>query len=70
MLSNTQPELERKKKPKKTLLMKKHVLNNMSIVIICFPICDVVNFEINLSFLIKPFSYMTKTFFSSFLKVF
>ena len=32
----------------------------MHIVIICYPVCDVMNFEINLSFLIKPFSYMTK----------
>ena len=30
------------------------------IVIICYPVCDVINFEIYLSFLIKPFSYMTK----------
>ena len=28
--------------------------------LIFFPGCDVINFEINLSFLIKPFSYITK----------
>ena len=33
----------------------------MFIVVTCFPVCDVVNFETTLSFLIKPFSYMTKT---------
>ena len=27
---------------------------------ICCPACDVINFEIDLSFLIKPFSYVTK----------
>ena len=32
----------------------------MFIVIISFPDCDIINFEINLIFLIKPFSYMTK----------
>ena len=26
----------------------------MCIVIICFPVCDIIIFEINLSFLIKP----------------
>ena len=26
----------------------------------CFPVCNVTNFEINLSFLMKPFSCMTK----------
>ena len=36
------------------------LLNNICIVIICFPVCDVINFEINFGFLIKPFSYMTK----------
>ena len=30
------------------------------IVIICFPVYDAIDFEINLSFLIKPFSYFTK----------
>ena len=28
--------------------------------LIFFPGCDVINFEINLNFLIKPFSYITK----------
>ena len=32
----------------------------MWIVIVCYPVCDVINFEIYLSFLTKPFSYMTK----------
>ena len=32
----------------------------MYIVIICFSVCNIINFEINLSFLIKPFSYKTK----------
>ena len=32
----------------------------MFIVIISFPDCDFINFEINLIFLIKPFSYMTE----------
>ena len=32
----------------------------MYIVIICFSVCNIINFEINLSFLIKSFSYKTK----------
>ena len=36
------------------------ILCNMCIVIICFPVDDFMNFEINFSFLIKPFSCMTK----------
>ena len=32
----------------------------MYIVIISCPVCDVINFEINLSFLIEPFFYVTK----------
>ena len=32
----------------------------MCIVIVWFPVDDAINFEINLSFLTKPFSYMTK----------
>ena len=32
----------------------------MCIVTVCCPVCDVINFEISLSLLIKPFSYMTK----------
>ena len=34
--------------------------DNMCIVIACYPVRDVINVEIYLSFLIKPFSYMTK----------
>ena len=40
------------------LLLK--ILDNMCIVIVWFLDCDVANFEINLSFLIKLSSYMTK----------
>ena len=36
------------------------VLGNMCIVIACFPGRDVMNFEINLNFLIKPFFYIIK----------
>ena len=36
------------------------VLGNMSIAIICFPGCDVINFEINIIFLIKPVFYLTR----------
>ena len=32
----------------------------MCIVIVCFPACDVIYFEINLIFLIKPFFDMIK----------
>ena len=32
----------------------------MCIVIVCFPGCDIINFEINLIFLIKPILNMTK----------
>ena len=39
------------------LLLK--ILGNMCIVIIYFPVCDVINFEIGLSFLIKLFPHMT-----------
>ena len=35
------------------------ILGNIWIVIICLPVCDGINFEINLSFFIKAFSYMT-----------
>ena len=30
-------------------------LGKVTIVIICIPICDVIDFEINISFLVKPF---------------
>ena len=36
------------------------ILLNMRIAIVYEPGSDVINFEINLIFLIKPFSYMTK----------
>ena len=36
------------------------ILGNIGIAIVYFPGCDVINFEINLIFLIKPFFYMTK----------
>ena len=36
------------------------LLDNIFIEIICFPGCDVINFEINLTFLIKLFFYITK----------
>ena len=32
------------------------ILGNTCIVIVCWPGCDVINFEINLIFLIKPYS--------------
>ena len=32
----------------------------MYIVIICFPVCDVIGFEIKLNFLIKPFFHLIK----------
>ena len=35
------------------------MLGKMCIVIICFLVYSVINFEINLSFFNKPFSYMT-----------
>ena len=37
------------------------ILVNISIVIIQYPVCDVLNFEINHSFLIKSFFYTIKT---------
>ena len=36
------------------------ILDNMCIVIVCFPGCDVLKIEINFTFLIKPFFYMRK----------
>ena len=36
------------------------ILDNLCIAIVCFPGCDVINFEINLIFLIKSFFYMTE----------
>ena len=40
------------------LLLK--ILVNNCIVVVCFPACDVANFEIDLIFLITPFFYLTK----------
>ena len=34
--------------------------SNMGIIIVCSLVCDVINFKIDLSFLIKLFSYMTE----------
>ena len=34
--------------------------DNILIVTVCVPVCDVINFEIYLGFIIKSFSYMTK----------
>ena len=37
------------------LLLLLKILGNMCTVIICCPVCDIINFEISDSFLIKPF---------------
>ena len=42
------------------LLFLIEILVNMCMIIFCFPGCNVMSFEINLIFLIKPFLYMTK----------
>ena len=36
------------------------VSGNMCIVIVCYAVCDVINFENYISFLIKPFSFINK----------
>ena len=36
------------------------IFGNMCTVIICFPVCDVINFEIYLIFVIKPLSYSNR----------
>ena len=36
------------------------IFRNMCIAIVCWPGYDVINFKTNLTFLIKPFLYMTK----------
>ena len=36
------------------------ILSNTYITIVCYLDCDVIKFETNLIFLIKPFCYMTK----------
>ena len=41
-----------------TLLLE--IWGNLCTVIICFPVCDIINFETNLRFLIKLFFYMIK----------
>ena len=41
-------------------LLLLEIIGNMCIPIVCFPGWDVINFEINLIFLIKPFFYKTK----------
>ena len=33
---------------------------NMCVATVCFPCCNVLNFEIKLMFLIRPFTYMAK----------
>ena len=38
------------------------IIGNMYIVVICFPVYDVLHFEINLSFLTKQFFSMNKDF--------
>ena len=44
-----------------TLLVWLSLLGNICTAIICCPVCDDINFHIiNLSFLIKPFFYITK----------
>ena len=42
------------------LSLRLEILNNMRIAIVCFSGCDVINFEVNLIFLIKSFFCMTK----------
>ena len=37
------------------------ILGIMFITIVCFPGCDVIDFDINLIFQIEPFFYKTKT---------
>ena len=37
------------------------ILGNMYIIVICCPVCDILSFEINHSFLIKLFFYITKS---------
>ena len=38
-----------------------HVFLQVCIIIICYPVCDALSFEINYTFLVKPFFYITKT---------
>ena len=48
------------------LRLRLEILCNVCIVIICFPVCDVINFENKVSFLIKPLPYITKIVRTSF----
>ena len=34
----------------------------MVIMITCYPVCDVINFVVNFSFLIRPFFYISKSY--------
>ena len=43
-----------------SLLLLLEILGNMCIVVICFPDCDVITFDTNLIFSIKPSFYMPK----------
>ena len=36
------------------------ILDDMCVVTVCFPVCDVINFEISLILLFKPLFYMTE----------
>ena len=46
------------------LPLHSEILVNLCIAIICYPVCNVINLEINLNlnliFLIKPFFYISK----------
>ena len=42
------------------LLLLFEILGNICIAIVYYPSCDVMNFEINIVFLIKPFCLMIK----------
>ena len=48
------------------LRLRLEILCNVCIVIICFPVCDVINFKNKVSFLIKPLPYITKIVRTSF----
>ena len=43
-----------------SLIVLTEILGNICITIVCEPGCDVIKFEINPIFLIKPFGYITK----------
>ena len=42
------------------ILLTDQISDNMCTAILCFPGCNVINFEINFIVLIKPFFYMTE----------